>query len=45
MRTILKVRFQVEAKLQIHFLVEIVRDVPPNFFAIDFDRFVDHDVY
>jgi hypothetical protein len=30
--------------LRIHFFVEIVGDVPPNFLAIDFDRFVDHDV-
>jgi hypothetical protein len=45
MRTIFKVRFQIEAKLWIHFFVKIVGDVPPNFLAIDFDRLVDHDVY
>jgi hypothetical protein len=45
MRTILEVRFHVEAEFWIHFFIEIVRDVPPDFLAVDFDRLVDHDVY
>jgi hypothetical protein len=38
MRAILKVRSHAGAELSIHLAFKIIRNVPPNFNAIDFDR-------
>jgi len=38
MRAILKVRSHAGSELSIHLTFKIIRNVPPNFNAIDFDR-------